>query len=352
MSKSTVHVLTVSILVGLAAWGCGSSSESQAAATTTERIATVRVLGLATEAATDVVSLPADLKPARRAILAAEVPGRIESLSVEVGDTVTKEQSLLTIDRRALEQTVREAEAVFFQRTQQFERAQNLFAKQSITKAQMLDALTFRDVAQASLDSARLQLSKSSLRAPWSGRVAARRVELGDYAQPGQPLIELIAVGTLKVQAPVAASDVPFVAIGSPVSVRIDAFPDRLFQGTIVRTGAELDPRSRTLEVEAELNNAAGDLTPGLPARIELVRRQYPEALLLPASAVIRFEDHDAVYVVEDDRAVLRQIGLGPLLGERVLVNSGLVAGDEVVVEGQSGISDGQPVEVLTEDAA
>ncbi|MBZ0112944.1 MAG: efflux RND transporter periplasmic adaptor subunit [Thermoanaerobaculia bacterium] len=347
MTKFDLKALTVAAAVALLASGCGDSAESSEATTTQPRRVAVRVATLQTEAATDIVSLPADLRPSRRSVLAAEVPGRVESITVREGDRVTRGQLLMTIDGRSLEQTVREAEAVYFQRTQQFSRAENLFAKQSITKAQMLDALTLRDVAQASLDSAKLQLSKSRLVAPWSGRVAVRSVELGDYVQPGQPVVELIDVEHLEVRAPVAAADVPFVAVGSPVLVRVDAYPGEIFEATIVRTGAELDVRSRTLEVEAELDNADGRLKPGLPTRIEIVRREWPTALLVPAQAVIELDSEDAVYVVDGDFVVRRAVQLGPTLGDRVLVESGLVPGDKVVVEGMRRVSEGQTVEIV-----
>ena len=316
-----------------------------------ENLATVRVRVLETEMAIDTVSLPADLRPARRSLLAAEVPGRLEKVSVEEGDSVTQGQVLLVIDRRSLEQSVREAEAFFFQRIKQFERASNLFEKQSITQAQMLDALTLKDVAKATLDSAKLQLSKSTLTAPWSGHVASRRVELGDYVQPGQAVLEIIEVGRLKVSAPVAAADVPYIEIGAPVLVRIDAFEAEIFEGTIVRTGAELDPKSRTLQVEAELLNPEGRIKPGLPARIEIVRREWPGALLLPAEAVVPLDDQDSVYVVSGDVVERRVVVLGPSLGDRVLVEAGLSSGERIVVEGQGQISDGQRVEVLLEPA-
>jgi RND family efflux transporter MFP subunit len=129
--------------------------------------------------------------------------------------------------------------------------------------------------------------------------------------------------------------------------VRVDAYPGEVFEATIVRIGAELDVRSRTLEVEADLDNADGRLKPGLPTRIEIVRREWPAALLIPAQAVVELESDDTVYVVEDDTIVRRVVELGPTLGDRVLVESGLAPGDRVVVEGMRRVSEGQIVEVV-----
>ena len=146
----------------------------------------------AVEDVLDMAELPGDLLPARRAVLAAEVPGTIESVTVDLGDAVRRGQTLVTIDTRALAQAVAEAESVFRQTTAQRERAENLFEKRSITKKDLLDAVTNQEVAESRLASARLELAKSRVSAPWAGRVTGKRVEVGDYATPGMPLIELV----------------------------------------------------------------------------------------------------------------------------------------------------------------
>lgn len=326
---------------------CGGGSEadsSEPVVAPAERVAHVRSLEVQPEQITDLAILSADLLPLRRAILAAEVPGRVEQLSVDVGDRVRKGQILAKIDTRALRQQIAEAEALHVQAVDRFERAERLYEKRSITKEQQIDAVAGRDVAEARLKSAQLALAKSELKAPWAGSVAAKRVEVGDYASPGLPLLELVAVNRLKVRAAASASDVPFLNIGAPVTVRVDVFPREEWHGTVVRLGAELDSDTRTLVVEAEIDNAEGRLRPGLFGRLEVPRRVLPGALLVPLASVVDYESEKILYVVTDGVAQRRTIELGPTLGERVVIASGLEPGDHVVVSGQQQVADGQKV--------
>lgn len=335
-------LLLTALLVG--ACGAGGEATAEAPAVVQERIATVRTQIVESEEISDVTVLSADLLPMRRATLSAEVPGNIEQLAIELGQRVRTGQVLARIDTRALRQQVAEAEALFNQAQDRFERAEKLFAKRSITKEQQIDAVAGREVAEARLASARLALEKSEVKAPWTGHVAAKRVEVGDYAAPGQPLVELVAIDRLKVRAPASATDVPYLRVGVPVVVKVDVYPGESFHGEVVRLGAELDPDTRTLDVEAEIDNQDLKLRPGMFGRMELERRVLSDALLVPLTAVVDFESRKVIYVVTDGAAELREVSLGPVIGERVVLEKGIATGERLVVAGQQQVANGQRV--------
>ena len=285
-------------------------------------------LDLEPRRAVDVSHLPADVLPLRRAVLAAEVPGRVEALRVSEGQKVAAGTVLMRVDTRSLEQALAQAEAVDRQRAAQFDRAKALLERRSITQSQFLDAITLRDVASAQLAAARLELEKSRLEAPWPGTVARKLVEVGDYVNPGQPVIELIDVARVKVRAPAPSSDVPFLRRGLPVAIQIDSLPGEVFEGQVTRLAAELDAAARTLDVEVEIDNPSGRLRPGMSARLELPREVIEDAVSVPLDALIELEDQQVVYVIEDGRAVHRVVDTGPVLaGDEVVVRRGLEAG-------------------------
>jgi membrane fusion protein (multidrug efflux system) len=138
---------------------------------------------------------------------------------------------------------------------------------------------------------------------------------------------------------------VPYLALGRPVTIRVDALPGESYEGRIVRLGAELDADARTLGVEAEIDNRDGRLKPGMLARMEVPRRTLADALLVPLEAVVDLGEQRALFVVEDGVARRRLVELGPVLGERVVVTSGVAAGERVIVEGEQRVAEGQPVE-------
>lgn len=340
------RLAALALLIGLPlAAACGGASEGEVApAAEEERTAVVRTVMPSLETVVDRAELSADLLPERRAVLAAEVAGVVDVMRVEVGQRIGAGQLVAAVDTRALAQALAEAEAYHRQATAQHQRATSLYEKRSITQQQLLDAVTAKDVADSRLASVRLDLDKSRIRAPWGGEVAARRVEVGDYVTPGQPVIELVDATTLKVRAPAPAVDVPFLEIGAPVSIRVDAYPGEVFTGRLVRFGAELDPRARSLDVEAEIANRDGRLKPGMSARLEVPRRTIENAVLVPLEALVDLGEQRAVFVVADGVARRRVVELGPVVGERVVVLSGVAAGEPVVVDGEQRIADGQAV--------
>lgn len=332
--------------LALAVSGCGGGETAAAPAAPAERVAQVRTLELAARRVVDLASLPADLAPRHRATLAAEVGGAVETVRAELGQAVAKGQTLATIDERSLQQAVAEAEAVVRQTLLQYERAQNLFERRAVTKAQLLDAVTNRDVAEARLATAKLALDKSQVRAPWAGRIAARHVEAGSFVAPGTPLFELVDASRVKVRALARAADVPFLAVGREVTVVVDALPGERFAARLERLGAELDPDSRTLEIEAELPNPDGRLKPGMLARLEVPRRELADALVVPMACLVDLGGTKAVWTADGGVARRREVELGPVLGEEVVV-VGLNPGDRVIVEGQHAVGEGQRVEEL-----
>ena len=149
MSRYKQQLSALAVLLVLA--GCNAEGDAPVEAEVEERVALVRTLQVEPEEVTDFVVLSADLLSRRRATLAAEVPGVIEELSVEMGDRVAADQVLARIDTRALRQQVAEAEALFRQAQDRFERAESLYERRSITKQAHIDAVAGRDVAEARL---------------------------------------------------------------------------------------------------------------------------------------------------------------------------------------------------------
>jgi len=343
MKLSVIPSFLLLVTAAALAGGCKPAAKP-AASEPDEHVAQVRTVELAPHDVVDRASLTADLAPLHRATLAAEVGGAVESIGAQLGQSVARGAVLATIDERSLAQALAEAEAYQRQADLQYERAQNLFDRKAVTKAQLLDAVTNRDVAGARVASARLQLEKSRVEAPWGGRIAARHVEVGSFVVPGTPLFELVDASRVKVRALARSSDVPYLAVGRAVEVTVDSFPGERFAATIARLGAELDAGSRTLEVEAELPNADGRLRPGMLARLEVPRREIRDALVVPLAALVDLGGAKAVWLVENQRATRRQIELGPILGEEAVV-IGLNPGDRVIVEGQHLVGEGQPVE-------
>lgn len=345
---------TVAVVAALTLVACGAGEAPAAdnGNVAEERLTQVQVEAVEPRPAVETIEVAADVAAARRATLAAEVDGTVEAIEVDLGDRVSAGAVLVRIDTRSVATEVEEAEANYAQAQEDAARAEALFEKRSITRDRLTAARTALEVSRARLESVRIRLAKSTIRAPWAGEIAERMIEVGDFVDVGQGVLELVQTDHLKVRAEVAAEDARYIQAGESATLRLQALPGETFEAKIVRIGASLSSTSRTLPIEVELENPGGRLKPGMFGRLTLPRRELEDALLVPLAALVDYEDGKVLYIVEDGVAHRRQVQPGAVIGDRVVIDGGLAAGDRVVVRGQDQIADGQQVGVGTRERA
>ncbi len=246
-----------------------------------------------------------------------------------------------------------------------FERSTRLFATQSITKPEMESATAQRDAtqaqlasAQAALGEARVGLRDTALVAPMDADVLKKNAEPGAFMGPGMPAFVLGDVSSIKVVLGLPDVSLQGVKLGQPVAVTTDALPGRTFTARVSRIAAVADPSTRNFDVEVEIPSTDRLWKPGMIASVELTGAAGQAVPLLPLTAFVQGpggKDAFGVFVVEGDgaqaRAKLRQVALGDVVGNRVVVSRGLAAGERVVTVGASMITDGERVEVLPVEA-
>jgi RND family efflux transporter MFP subunit len=198
------------------------------------------------------------------------------------------------------------------------------------------------DAAAAELRTAEIALGDTRITAPATGVVVDRRVEPGDLAVPGQPLLVLDDPRVYRLEALVGESAVGRVGLGQRVPVVLDAI-GRTLEGRVAEIIPAADPASRTVTVKLDLPAAPG-LRSGLFGRARFPAGER-QALLVPIAALVERGQLTAVYVVDDERvARLRLVTSGARRADRVEILSGLEAGEHVVVEGASRLTDGARV--------
>ena len=186
-------------------------------------------------------------------------------------------------------------------------------------------------------------LSYAEVKAPISGLVSAKRIEVGDMAAPGAPLFTIDDVSRVKVLAELAEADLAGVVPGAPARARIDAL-GREFAATVDRVAPAGDPRSRTFEVQIVVDNKDGALRPGMYARA-LFPKAPRKALFVPKSALTTRGELVGLYALDDEGAArLRWIRVGREDGDKVEVLSGLAAGERYVAAPPAELVDGAPV--------
>jgi RND family efflux transporter MFP subunit len=277
---------------------------------------------------------------------------------VDSGDTVRRGQVLAELKRGEVDASVTQAAEGVEKARRDLERARRLRIDEVVTEEQVQDLTTAYKVAQANLDAVRFNASYARIEAPSDGIVFERTVEAGELVQPGQTVVVLGSTASgWVVRVAVSDRDVVRIETGAAAVLTFDAFPGRVFNGRVERVGAAADRMSGTFEVEVAVEPAGARFARGLVAKVDLPLAQLPDvadsATVVPVTALVEADGARAtVYVLDRERNVARRkdVTLGPLLGEQVIVTVGLVTGEPVITDGAAWLTDGRSVRVVTDD--
>ena len=261
--------------------------------------------------------------------LSARIPAAVEQVFVSAGDRVKKGQKLIALDARDIRQKLAAAEAQLGQARTEYERAQKLFETQATTDQMLTAARSMFNAAQAQVEEVKVMLTYAQIESPIDGVVTERRIEAGDLAAPGLPLLAVYDPLRMRLEAPVPVRLVDRLALGQAVEVALDR-PARVFPGTVAEIVSEVDAATRTQLVKVHLDGVAGDVLPGTFGRL-WVDAEPREAVFVPATAVARIGQLAFVQVVRDGLAFRRLVKTGPARGDQIEILSGLRAGDVIL---------------------
>jgi len=306
----------------------------------------------------------AEILAKRESNMRSETAGRVVAVLVEAGERVEEGQVLLRLDvgrpasaAQAANAAVAQAEARLNQAERELTRTQKLVSSGGLPEQRLDDAAdavrlasAARKAAQAEARLARRGLTEAVVRAPFGGTVAERTVELGEYLGRGSPLLTLADTSVLKARVLLDPREALDTSVGARATVFAYARPGEEFGGQVVRVGEVIDPRTRRLPVEIELDDHGGRLRPGLVARFSVQTGEPEEVIQVPLDGVFERFGSQHIYVVEDGLAKRRSIVLGPMRGGLVEVVEGIEPGEVVISKGVTRVVDGSEVNIVPVD--
>jgi membrane fusion protein (multidrug efflux system) len=305
------------------------------------------------------ISATGQLQAKDRAEIAAEVPGQVTSIAIEEGDRVEAGGTVLEIDpqKRELELAdarahLAESRAALTEQERAFARWKSLHDKNIAADSRMDEVETALALArsryaaaEAKVGVAERALRDASVRAPFAGFVARRQVSRGEFVQVGQALFELVALDPIEVEFSLAERDSARVAPDQGVELTVEPYPGESFRGVVTVISPTIDPKTRTLRVEAQVANPDQKLRPGLFARVDLGVALRQGILLVPEETVLQRADGEVVFRTRDGNRVQRVgVTTGIHSDGMVEIVSGLEADDVVVMRGHAGLVDGMVV--------
>ena len=340
MSRALLLVLAAALALG----ACGGEAPAGKAAPAASP--PLETLVVARESARRKRVWDGVIEAVNQATLSAQTGGRVLELPFDVDDYVpagavvarftdVEQQSAQRRAQAALaaaESTAREAEA-------DYERIREIHARKLVAKAQLDQATARRDGARAALDSARAALRESAeqvdytvIRAPYSGIVVKRHVQVGETVRPGQALISGISLGELRVEVQVPQSDVAAIREHRQAAVILDAASGARLEAKEVVVYPNADPQTHSFRVRLELPAQETGLHPGMTVKVAFTVGEA-QRLLVPAAALLQRSEVTAVYVLDAQGPTLRQVRIGHRYGDRVEVLAGLDDGERIALD-------------------
>ncbi|MEP6818256.1 MAG: efflux RND transporter periplasmic adaptor subunit [bacterium] len=198
--------------------------------------------------------------------------------------------------------------------------------------------------AESQLNQAVRNQSYANVYSPIDGYVADRPADLGEYVSTTTKVATIVKINPLRVRIDIPEQAIPTVSVGQSVSVTTSAWPDRNFSGRIARISPNVTTTSRTLTVEAEIENSSGVLKPGQFATVRILESRAAPATLVPARAVRTDSGVSRVFVIKDGKAQERQVQLGQTEGDLVEIKSGVAENEAVATSNVEQLSDGMAV--------
>lgn len=303
-------------------------------------------------------TLPAvgSLEAVQGVTIAAELPGKVAHIAFAPGSQVQAGSILLQQDTSSEEAQLRAAEAEAALAKVNFERLRLLVATDAVSKALYDDGEAKHKQAVAQADTIRATIAKKTIRAPFSGRLGIRLVNLGQILKEGEPIVSLQAMDPIFINFMLPQQELARIQPGFAVQITSDALPGQTVTGKITAINPQADNATRNVRVQATATNKEERLRPGMFATVAVALPGKNQVLAIPATAVLPAPYGDSVFVVEGkknektgkpDQVVRQQfVRLGEKRGDFVAIASGLEAGATVVSTGVFKLRNGQSVVV------
>lgn len=296
------------------------------------------------------------VEPIRGIVLEAEAAGIVDTINFENGQKVAEGDLLIQFDiqvekaqRKAAVATARLAEV-------EFERAERLRKGGNVPQSDLDQAIANLDKAKAEVENIQAVIDRKTIRAPFSGRLGIRQINLGQYVSLGSPLVSLQSNDQVYVNFTLPQQSLHDLSEGLAISLTSDAFPDEVFEGKLTAISPQIDPRTRAVSLQGTLDNPDDILRAGLFVKVSVKLPKSEEVIAVPKTSVVYAPYGNSLYVVTDEKGILiakqKFVRTGRSKGDFVDIAEGLEAGEDVISAGTFKVFNGAPVSVHNEMAA
>ncbi len=301
----------------------------------------------------DLLAAVGSLVAVQGVTVAAELPGKVVEIAFIAGTSVEKGDLLVHLDTTSEQAQLSAAQTAVTLAKINRDRARELVRKKSMSRSGQDTTEAQYNEALAKVDEIRAVIEKKIIRAPFSGRLGIRQVNLGQILSQGDPIVELQSLDPIFVNFSLPQQDLARLANGLKVQVTTDVLPGQPVTGSITAINPGVDAATRNVKIQATLDNRAEKLRPGMFVRVAVLLPDMNEVLIIPATSILYAPYGDSVFVVDEHKdekggklgLVLRKqvVRTGIKKGDFVTISKGLKAGETVVTTGVFKFRNKQP---------
>lgn len=292
----------------------------------------------------------ANVKLEKEALVSPETNGQIKNIAVEKGQHVKKGDLLISLNTAIIRNSIAEVRIALDLAAKLYDKQKSLWEQGIGTELQYLQAKNKMESLEQKLKTLNSQLELSLIRAPFDGIVDDIFAKEGELASPGKPILYLVNLQKLKIEADITESMLPNLSKGDKVRVEFPNYPDLTLHAPIFRTGNYIDPKTRTFKVEIRVDNPKGLVKPNQIATLYLTDYSNPKAITVPSIILKKDSKGTFLFVVAERngktfaRKLYVETGLS--YGDRTLIRSGIEPGSKVIVAGFNMVGNATPVDI------
>ncbi|MBW2506193.1 MAG: efflux RND transporter periplasmic adaptor subunit [Deltaproteobacteria bacterium] len=295
----------------------------------------------------DRLNLPGMVEPWEDLNILAEVSGMVAEVLVEEGEHVNQGDLIVQLDASDYENTRNSIKASYNLALTNLKRLSGLHDQEIIAQSQYDSVKAEVESLEAELAIAELRLKRCYIRSSIAGVVNELPAKKGLYLAVGDPVATVLDIDQVKVSVGIPETDVDAVRKIDRFEVTIEALQNKKITGKKNFLAVAPESQAQVYKLELTVKNQSGEILPGMFARVEIIKDEFPDALAIPLYAVISRDNKHFVFLDEDSVAKLQEVKLGILDGWQVQITDGLASGQRVVVVGQRSVDAGQKLNVV-----
>lgn len=278
-------------------------------------------------------------------MLHSEVSGLVTAINFKEGTNVSKGTVLVRINDRDIQAQLRQAITKQTLSATNESRAKQLLQKGAISQEEYDTSLADLNTLKAQTQLTETQLAKTKVVAPFSGRIGLRAISMGEYLTPATGIANLLSINPVKISFSVPEKYVGQIKNGTEINFNTSSNP-KTYSAKVFAIEPGIDAATHTLQIKALAQNPNNELIPGAFVKIKLALTQVADAILIPNEAVIPVLKGKIVYVARNGEAQQVEVEAGTRTSDKILITSGLKAGDTVLTSGAMALKPGTPVKV------